>query len=62
MEKSKNEKLLKSFSKYCAEYPEQRFWQALRNWAEIPFIYAGTKPSSEIIGGQDTFYWEEKNR
>lgn len=24
---------LESFVKYCEENPEQRFWQALRNWS-----------------------------
>lgn len=29
---NKNQKQLESFTTYCKEYPEQRFWQALRNW------------------------------
>ncbi len=35
----KSEKLLTSFIAYCKENPEQRFWQALRNWSGYAFIY-----------------------
>lgn len=28
-----NQKTLSSFVSYCEAHPEQRFWQALRNWA-----------------------------
>ena len=37
-EKCKSNKLLTSFSKYCAEHPQERFWQALRNWSGRAFI------------------------
>jgi hypothetical protein len=50
-----NKKLLDSFIKYCEEHPEQRFWQALRNWSKFMFIYASNEISGEgeLI---DTFY------
>lgn len=44
-----SEILLESFAEYCGNHPEQRFWQALRNWSKRKFIYAD---------GMDTFYWE----
>jgi len=37
--KSKSVKELKSFAEYCLLHPEQRFWQALRNWSEVATIY-----------------------
>lgn len=57
---NKNELKLKSFSGYCKANPEQRFWQALRNWAreneskDINFIGAGDGMDKL----EDTFYWE----
>lgn len=47
---SRNQLSLDSFSQYCLEHPEQRFFQALRNWFGVGFIYAD---------GNDTFYLEE---
>lgn len=29
----KNKKLLNSFVDYCLKHPNERFWQALRNWS-----------------------------
>jgi len=46
---------LESFILYCHTYPEQRFWQALRNWSQYNFIYG----SKELINQpdlEDTFY------
>jgi len=57
MIKSKNRDLLLSFTKYCEENPELRFWQALRNWSTWAFILASN--GSERT--QDTFYWRRKN-
>lgn len=51
---SKNSRLLASFSQYCREYPEMRFFQALRNWSGYDYIIA-KKDGKE----SDTFYWEE---
>ena len=56
---SKNEKLLKSFTKYCEENPQQRFWQALRNWAGVAFILKAKGidfETSKFTGITDTFY------
>jgi predicted lipoprotein len=54
-EKGTNE-LLDSFVAYCKAHPEQRFWQALRNWAGAEYIFVG-KNKDNI---EDTFYWEDK--
>lgn len=48
----KSEKLLTDFINYCKDYPEQRFWQALRNWSGASFIF---------YDESDTFYFEDRN-
>lgn len=56
---SKNNKLLSSFSEYCLEHPDERFWQALRNWSKKAFILKanGYKlETGEYIQISDTFY------
>lgn len=60
---SKNEKLLASFTEYCIVHPEERFWQALRNWSEHPFIWVSdyipiVEDRDEVL--VDTFYMEDK--
>jgi hypothetical protein len=59
--KSKNKKLLEDFIKYCTNHPEERFWQALRNWSDSPYILKSRylPPDSHI---QDTFYFEGKDK
>lgn len=57
---SKNEKTLKSFTEYCNKHPEQRFWQALRNWSAFNFIYGGGQ-YVEGYGLIDTFYLETED-
>jgi len=55
----KNKKLLFNFVWYFITHPEQRFWQALRNWSNTPFIYKSDRYfTSKHL--QDTFYKETK--
>ena len=57
---TRNSVPLESFSQYCVDHPEQRFWQALRNWSGYSFIYVSDEP---VDGGlQDTFYREGGTR
>lgn len=70
MMESKNREMLDSFCKYCENHPTERFWQALRNWAQssvnsdINFILvadSGIDAESGEIGYtnvSDTFYWD----
>lgn len=58
MPKSKNHKLLKSLSRYCEAHPEERFWQAVRNWGNFSYLVAVDKKNKM---GADTFYWTKKN-
>ena len=54
--KVRHEKLLKKFVAYCKAHPQERFWQALRNWSGVPFIFQGD--GATVV---DTFYFEKKN-
>lgn len=38
--KTKNE-AIEDFVKYCKDNPNERFWDALRNWSEQDFILFG---------------------
>lgn len=53
---NKNKENLLDFIKYCLDHPEERFWQALRNWSGFDFITA-TRGDWNC----DTFYWIEKD-
>lgn len=62
--KNRNEELLKSFVEYCNANPSMRFWQALRNFAQVSRICVQTTYVGEQEGKveyQDTFYWETKD-
>lgn len=64
---SKNRDTLASFIAYCVSNPEQRFWQALRNWAGAGYILTSQHAVMHLPTGgfmnevQDTFYWEGKH-
>lgn len=55
---NQNAQLLRDFSDYCARHPEQRFWQALRNWAEVSAVSISRVGRPEP---EDTFYFRGKN-
>jgi hypothetical protein len=56
---NKNEKILSDFIQYCENHPEERFWQALRNWSGSLYILKSRYfPQDSHI--QDTFYLEGK--
>lgn len=52
----KNSKRLESFTKYCKEHPEMRFFQALRNWLNVDAVLV--EDNGEI---KDTFYQEQED-
>lgn len=55
---TRNSKVLASFTAYCKSHPDERFWQALRNWARVGnFIFA----SRNGVQMDDTFYWEGRD-
>lgn len=46
--------VLEKFIKYCQLHPEERFWQALKNWSGAAYIKY-VKSGGER---KDTYYWE----
>lgn len=60
--KTENFELLESFIKYCQENPEQRFWQALRNWSGHSFVLVSEESNhGDIEDIVDTFYFEGRD-
>jgi hypothetical protein len=68
---TRNSLVLKSFVSYCKAHPEERFWQALRNWSGQNFVLTAnsitfkTQPKGDEItynDKEDTFYWEGRYR
>lgn len=58
---NRNSDTLESFVKYCIDHPDQRFWQALRNWSGYPFIIGTNVPQMPCTGVLeivDTFHLE----
>lgn len=64
---SRNSKALIDFITYCSNHPDQRFWQALRNWSKYSFILGTNCPPYELsaanefgdnVNIDDTFYLE----
>jgi len=55
--------VLLDFIYYCHIHPDERFWQALRNWSGFNYIY-GSKADIECINRliNDTFYFEGKDK
>lgn len=49
---------LQSFTDYCVEHQDERFWQALRNWSGYQFIYGSTNQMFDNM--IDTFSLEGK--
>ena len=47
--------LAEDFLHYCRQYPDQRFWQALCNWAGLIRLDAVTRVGE---GGRDTWTWK----
>lgn len=64
------ERDLISFMTYMKSHPDQRFWEALRNWSGWTFLWVSSSQESleradrGERGGSlhDTFYWESTRR
>ena len=50
--------ILESFVRYCEQNPEQRFWQALRNWSGYNFVLVSDRKGEDY---RDTFYWNSRS-
>ena len=53
-------KTLKSFIDYCVAHPQERFWQALRNWSGFSFIYGCHVNQNLEKNFIDTYYIEDE--
>jgi hypothetical protein len=53
----RNSKVLASFTAYCKAHPQERFWQALRNWSGAYFILWNRDGRND----HDTFNWEGRD-
>lgn len=67
---TRNSVVLASFVAYCETHPDERFWQALRNWSGYHLITAITIAFRPVTGvtyseafrtEHDTFNWEGRN-
>ena len=59
--RGKNRDLLVDFGQYCANHPEERFWQALRNWSGADMIVYQDRLCG-MEDSRDTFYFEGKDK
>lgn len=54
MPKVRDEKTKKAFIEYLEAHPQERFWQSVRNFWRVAFVYI----SDSMLDGKDTFYIE----
>src|SRR5687767_8978552 len=61
-EKTRNSEALIDFVMYCSKHPNERFWQALRNWSGYSSVFGGDYIYSDKgdvkIGFVDLFSYE----
>jgi hypothetical protein len=57
---TKNSKVLESFVNYCEAHPEERFWQALRNWSGYSFVGVWDNYFDKYPIVLDKFSWEHR--
>lgn len=56
---TRNGRTLFDFVCYCVHHPDERFWQALRNWSGYDKINVEVTDATDLVTRQqDTFYWE----
>jgi len=59
---TKNSSVLNSFIIYCYEHPDERFWQALRNWSGFGWIEVSPENRALGMDRRDTFYFKGKDK
>lgn len=60
--KPKAQDLLVEFADYIENHPEERFWQALKNWSGAESIWSFSTCSEGCSDhGEDTYNWKNKN-
>jgi hypothetical protein len=65
--RNRNSEQLDSLVEYCQAHPDERFWQALRNWSGWQHVLVSNDSDfvfSPVTKGkiQDTFEWEGTKR
>ena len=60
--KSKNYAVATDFFAYCVAHPEERFWQALRNWSSFNYIIGQRMTKDLVMTEGDTFDFEGKDK
>lgn len=60
----RSEKTKADFVRYLAAHPQERFWQAVRNFSNYNWVLVTNElPNIELRRmTHDTFYWEEKDK
>ena len=58
----KNKQILDDFVAYCTAHPQERFWQALRNWSGYSYIYGRKVIDFETYDDIDTFYFKGRKK
>lgn len=59
MSEIRDKKTKEKFIKYLKDHPEERFWQAIRNFSKYEFILGYNGNFENIpVGFRDTFYIE----
>jgi hypothetical protein len=61
-EQTRNSELLEEFTRYCKANPSMRFWQALTNWAKLPYLGWSNKYTCDKCGFTDLWHAEGKNQ
>jgi hypothetical protein len=63
--KTRNSEVLADFVAYCKAHPQERFWQALRNWVGASFVLVSSfGPMGNHCNRkyqEDTFSWERRD-
>lgn len=60
-QKTRSGRTLFDFVAYCIQHPDERFWQALRNWSGYSFVLTTETVPYEVNEEaplRDTFYLE----
>ena len=52
-------KLAESLLAYCKQHPEERFWQALRNWCGYTAIFVVDYDGEDANTHRDTFQFQD---
>ena len=58
---TRNSEVRASFVRYCEQHPDERFWQALRNWSGHEYVLVQDWYRNPWAVTIDTFAWEGRD-